>query len=81
MVMNKSARNRFKCVARAGGGRADGRLKSSPPGNRRSGMAALEVVLTSGITMLMFSFVVYWGIRLSRIVFSVIGEMVGSPLM
>jgi hypothetical protein len=44
-------------------------------------LAALEVVLTTVVTMLMFSFAAYWTMRLSRIVFSVIGEMVGSPLM
>ncbi len=47
----------------------------------RTGMAALEVVMTTVITMLIFSFATYWTMRLSRIVFSVIGEMVGSPLM
>ncbi len=51
------------------------------PRSRRSGMAALEVVMTTAITMLIFSFATYWTMRLSRIVFSVIGEMVGSPLM
>ncbi len=51
------------------------------PRSRRSGMAALEVVMTTVITMLIFSFATYWTMRLSRIVFSVIGEMVGSPLM
>ena len=47
----------------------------------RAGMAALEVVMTTGITMMIFSFATYWTMRISRIVFSVIGEMVGSPLM
>jgi small neutral amino acid transporter SnatA (MarC family) len=44
-------------------------------------MAALEVVMTTVITMLIASFATYWTMRLSRVVFSVIGEMVGSPLM
>ena len=48
---------------------------------RRAGMAAIEVVMTTVMTFVIFSFVTYWTIRLSRVVFSVIGEMVGSPLL
>ncbi len=48
---------------------------------RRAGMAALEVVMTTVITMIIFSFATFWTMRVSRIVFSVIGEMVGSPLL
>lgn len=48
---------------------------------RRSGLAALEVVMTTAMTFIIFSFAAYWTMRLSRVVFSVIGEMVGSPLL
>ena len=48
---------------------------------QRAGMAALEVVMTTVITLAIFSFITFWTMRLSRIVFSVIGEMVGSPLV
>ncbi len=48
---------------------------------RRMGMAALEVVMTTVITMIIFSFATFWTMRVSRVVFSVIGEMVGSPLL
>ena len=44
-------------------------------------MAALEVVMTTVITMIIFSFATFWTMRVSRVVFSVIGEMVGSPLL
>lgn len=47
---------------------------------QRSGMAALEVIMTTVITLVIFSFITFWTMRLSRVVFSVIGEMVGSPL-
>ncbi len=47
----------------------------------RSGLAALEVVMTTAITMLILGFSAYWIIRLCRYLYSVIGEMVGSPLI
>ena len=47
---------------------------------RRDGMAALEVIMTTVITFAIFGFITFWTMRLSRVVFSVIGEMVGSPL-
>ena len=48
---------------------------------RRDGMAALEVIMTTVITFVIFGFITFWTMRLSRVVFSVIGEMVGSPLV
>ena len=57
------------------------RPPSHPRGRPRSGLAALEAVMTTVITFVIFSFITYWTMRLSRVVFSVIGEMVGSPLV
>jgi hypothetical protein len=48
---------------------------------RRSGVATIEVVMTTVITFVIFGFTTYWTMRLSRVVFSVIGEMVGTPLL
>ena len=48
---------------------------------QRDGMAALEVIMTTVITFAIFGFITFWTMRLSRVVFSVIGEMVGSPLV
>ena len=47
----------------------------------RAGIATLEVIMTTVITFVVFSFITFWTMRLSRVVFSVIGEMVGSPLV
>ena len=47
----------------------------------RAGMAALEVIMTTVITLIIFAFITFWTMRLSLVVFSVIGEMVGSPLV
>jgi Flp pilus assembly protein TadB len=47
----------------------------------RSGLAALEVVMTTVISMVIFSFATFWIIRLCRYLFSLIGEMTGSPLL
>lgn len=49
--------------------------------NKRRGMAALEVVMTTGITMIILGFACHWIIRICRVVFSLIGIMSGSPLV
>ena len=46
-----------------------------------SGVAALEVVMTTALTFFIFGFATFWMIRISRVLFSLIGEMVGSPLL
>ena len=47
----------------------------------RSGMAAIEVVLTTALTFVIFSFLMYFVIQMTRVIFSLIGGMTGSPLM
>ena len=48
---------------------------------RRRGMSTLEVVLTTGVVFPGLVFVVYAGIQVCRLVFSLIGTMSGSPIM
>ncbi len=48
---------------------------------RCSGIAALEVVMTTALTFFIFGFATFWMIRISRVLFSLIGEMVGSPVL
>ena len=62
-------------------GTTDRPYRGTRRSQQRVGMAALEVVMTTVITMIIFSFATFWTIRVSRVVFSVIGEMVGSPLL
>lgn len=50
-----------------------------PP--RPSGMAALEVVMATAIGFPIFVLLAYWGIHACRALFSIIGSMIGSPLM
>ncbi len=47
----------------------------------RSGLAAIEVVLAAGISLPIVVFVFYWGIQACRVLFCLIGTMVGSPNM
>jgi hypothetical protein len=45
------------------------------------GLAALEVVIATAITLPALVVVMYIGIRICRLYFSVLGSMVGSPYM
>lgn len=47
----------------------------------RSGLAALEAVITTVFTMVIFGTLTFITMRLLRIIFSVAGEMTGTPLM
>ncbi len=48
---------------------------------RRVGMAALEVVLATGLMFPAVVFLAYFGIRSCRQLFGLIGSMIGSPYM
>ena len=48
---------------------------------RRRGMSTLEVILTTGVVFPGLVFVVYAGIQVCRLVFSLIGTMSGSPIL
>ncbi len=48
---------------------------------RRRGMSTLEVVLTTGVVFPGLVFVVYAGIQVCRLVFSLIGTMSGCPIL
>jgi hypothetical protein len=48
---------------------------------RRKGMATLELVMATAIGFPMFALLLYWGIHACRALFSIIGSMIGSPLM
>lgn len=48
---------------------------------QRYGLSTLEVVMATGIGLPVFALLTFTGIYLCRIVYSVIGSMVGSPLM
>lgn len=50
-------------------------------GKIRSGMAALEAVMTTAVTFTVLGFSSFWLIRFSRVLFSVVGQLVGCPLM
>jgi hypothetical protein len=47
----------------------------------RSGLAALEVVMTTAAMIPALMFAAYLGFRMCRIFFAVVGSMVGSPLL
>lgn len=47
----------------------------------RRAMAALELVLATGITMPVLVLLLVMGIRASRFFFSLAGTMIGSPFM
>jgi hypothetical protein len=51
------------------------------PGADRSGLAALEFVMTTAVACVVLGFSGYTIIRLCRYVFSLIGSMVGSPFI
>jgi hypothetical protein len=44
-------------------------------------MASLELVMATGIGLPIFVVLAYWGIHTCRALFSIIGSMIGSPLM
>ncbi|MDC0936657.1 hypothetical protein OAS39_10250 [Pirellulales bacterium] len=50
-------------------------------GRRRAqrGLAAIEVVVTTGIVFPALAFFLYYGIQVCRNYFSVAGSMIGSP--
>ncbi len=47
----------------------------------RSGMSSLEVVMTTAIMLPAFAYLAYSAIRVFRVIFTVVGSMVGSPLL
>lgn len=47
----------------------------------RRGMASLEVVMTTVLTLVILTFAAYSIMRVVRVIYSVIGTMTGSPLM
>ena len=47
----------------------------------RAGMSALEVVMTTAVFFPIFATCAYVGIRALRVIFTVVGSMVGSPLL
>ena len=47
----------------------------------RGGMATLELVMATAIGFPVFVVLLAWGIHACRAIFSVIGSMIGSPLM
>lgn len=49
--------------------------------NQRRGMSTLELVIATGIGLPVFVFLAYAGIFACRVLFSVMGTMVGSPLL
>ncbi|MEZ6086504.1 MAG: hypothetical protein R3C05_00405 [Pirellulaceae bacterium] len=49
--------------------------------NGRRGMSALEVVMTTALVFPIFATSAYVGIRALRVLYTVIGSMVGSPLL
>ena len=49
--------------------------------NRRRGMSSLEVVMTTALVFPIFATTAYVGIRALRVLYTVIGSMVGSPLL
>jgi hypothetical protein len=44
-------------------------------------MSPIEVVVTTAIVFPTLVFMAYWGIRALRVLFTIIGSMVGSPLL
>ena len=52
--------------------------KSRCRARRRRGMSTLEVILTTGVVFPGLVFVVYAGIQVCRLVFSLIGTMSGD---
>ncbi len=50
-------------------------------GANRSGLAALEFVMTTAVAGVVLAFSGYTIIRLCRFVFSLVGSMVGSPFI
>ncbi len=62
-----TARNTLSCQA-----------KRSPKGVRR-GLAALEVVMTTGLIFPSLALLLYLGFQVCRNYFSVAGSMMGSP--
>jgi len=56
--------------------RDHGRRKAS-----RQGLAALEVVITTVFTMVIFATLTFTAMKILRLIFSVAGQMTGTPLM
>lgn len=48
---------------------------------KRRGMSSLEVVMTTALVFPIFATTAYVGIRALRVLYTVIGSMVGSPLL
>lgn len=48
---------------------------------RRRGMTALEVVLTTGVVFPTLVMIAIVAISVCRVIYSIIGSMVGTPLM
>ena len=55
--------------------------KRSARRQRRLGMTALEVLMTTAIVIPPLAVMCYQGIRALRVLFTLIGSMTGSPLL
>ncbi len=50
-------------------------------GKSRSAIATIEVVMTTAIMLPMLAMLAWSGMRAFRVLFTVVGSMVGSPLL
>ncbi|QDV66474.1 hypothetical protein Poly24_01600 [Rosistilla carotiformis] len=52
-----------------------------PAPSTRRGMSSLEVVMLTAVMFPLFAYSAYHAIQALRVVFTVVGSMVGSPLL